>query len=149
MRVLVFRGWRFAAMSDDRTESRRRAQASGVQEDAAHVTKCAGRAAGRRIRAGAWGGAHPSAQALKVARSLVSSIVENNPAGILAQATERLREDTTHQWAIEFSDINAVDGRSWPEIERAIALSQRSGHWQTVILGPRKLRENWDAVNSL
>jgi hypothetical protein len=88
-----------------------------------------------------------TAQALKMARLLASSITENNPTGILAQATQRLREDTMLQWASELSDINKIDGRSWPEIERAITLSQRSGRWQIVVLGPCKLREHWDAIN--
>jgi hypothetical protein len=118
-----------------------------VQEDAVRPNGSRGEPPKRPIRHATQDVLSQTAQALKMAQLLASSITANHPAGILAQATQRLREDTMLQWAREFSDINKIDGRSWPEIERAITLSQRSGHWQTVVLGPCKLREHWDAIN--
>jgi hypothetical protein len=119
-----------------------------VQEDASQVRKRALRSKGRRIREGAWDGKSAPPQARALARILAHYIAENNPTGVFAQATQRLRRDTEYQWAIEINDINELDGIDWADIERAIHRSQRSGRWQTIILGARSLRENWTAVNS-
>lgn len=94
----------------------------------------------------------PPQEAVMLASLLMRSVVTNHPTNRVATGAPRIRESTTHQWALTIDKMNRLDKRDWPDIRAMIVWCQNEGgsrdqnFWSGTILGADSLRQHWDKM---